>query len=242
MRLKTHRRDHSVKRKAVRMRSAVGSGAALEFRSVTHSVNEAIVITDARGNIIFWNEGAETVFGYAEKDILGKPLALLIPMQSSALRNGELERILFSKAAPIDRKTHELTGIRSDGVRFPVELSLLTCAFADKVYFTTVVRDITERKHLQKEILEISRREQQRIGEDLHDDLCQQLTAVTLLNAVLEKKLSDKSLPEAKDAAEIHKIIAETIIHTRLLAKGLLPVQVTADGLMSALEEMAVNT
>ena len=243
MRLKTRRHSRAgVKSKSIRITSDAGSRSALEFRSVTQSVDEAIVITDARGNIIFWNEGAETIFGYAEKDIVGEPLALLIPMPSSALRDGKLEHILFSKAAPIDRKTHELRGIRADGVRFPVELSLLTWAFGDKVYFTTIIRDITERKRLQKEILEISGREQQRIGQDLHDDLCQQLTAITLLSEVLESKLLRKSSPGLVEAREIHKLIAKAIVQTRLLAKGLLPVEVSADGLMSALEGMAANT
>src|ERR1041385_9141168 len=78
-------------------------------------------------------------------------------------------------------------------------------------------------KLLQKEVLEISSREQQRIGQDLHDDLCQQLTAITLLAEVLEEKLLSKSSPEAADAGEIHKRIAHAIVQTRLLAKGLLP-------------------
>jgi two-component system, LuxR family, sensor kinase FixL len=249
MKLKSHRRQAqpisgTPKRageKSLRITSARGSPAALEFRSVTQSIDEAIVISDARGNIIFWNEGAETIFGYAEKEIIGKPLALLIPMQSNTLRNGKLEHILFSKAAPMDRKTHELRGIRADGAQFPVELSLLTWAFGDKVFFATVIRDITERKRLQKEILEISGREQQRIGQDLHDDLCQQLTAITFLSEILEKKLSDKMAAEAADAGEIHKLISQAIVQTRLLAKGLLPVEVAPDGLIAALGEMAFN-
>jgi signal transduction histidine kinase len=96
-------------------------------------------------------------------------------------------------------------------------------------------------KQLQKEVLEISAREQQRIGQDLHDDLCQQLTAITLLTEVLEEKLSNKSQPEAADAEEIHKLIAQAIVQTRLLAKGLLPIEVPADGLLPALETMAAN-
>src|SRR5690242_19594404 len=137
MKVKTHRPSRSrVNRKPFRISSAAGHPAALEFRSVTQSVDEAIVISDACGKIMFWNEGAEKIFGYAEADIIGRPLALLIPMPSSALRDGKLEHILFSKAAPIDRKTHELRGIRADGARFPVELSILTWAFGDKIYFT----------------------------------------------------------------------------------------------------------
>jgi two-component system sensor kinase FixL len=228
--------------KSLRIPSDADSQAALEFRAVTQSVTEAIVISDTRGNIVFWNEGAEDIFGYAEKEIVGKPLTLLIPLQSDALRNGKLEQLLFSKASPIDGKTHELRAIRANGDRFPVELSLLTWTFGAKSFFTTIIRDITDRKRLQKEILEISGREQQRIGQDLHDDLCQHLTAITLLSEVLEKKLSAKRLPEAKDAEEIHSLIAKAIVQTRVLAKGLLPVELASDGLMSALEDMAANT
>ena len=97
-------------------------------------------------------------------------------------------------------------------------------------------------RRLQNEILEISKREQQRIGQDLHDDLCQQLTGITLLSEILERKLSDKSLAEAADAAEIHKLIADAIIHTRRLAKGLLPLELESHDLMSALEDLASNT
>src|SRR5687767_3944102 len=95
--------------------------------------------------------------------------------------------------------------------------------------FTRSTDEVIQR--LQKQILEISGREQKRIGQDLHDDLCQQLTAVTLLTEVLEKKLSDKDLPEAADANEIHKLIAHAIAQTRALAKGLLPVDIASDGL-----------
>jgi len=230
-----------LKRKSIRIPSSSDPRTALQFRSVTQSVAEAIVISDARGAIIFWNQGAAAIFGYSEREILGKPLALLLPMKSADLRGRKFEQLLFSQASPIDGKTHELRGIHKDGHRFPVELSLLTWTLGTTAFFTTIIRDVTERKRLQKEILEISGREQQRIGQDLHDDLCQQLTAITLLSEVLEKKLSDKSLVEAADAGEIHKLIAQAIVQTRLLAKGLLPVDIDEDGLPLALEDMAAN-
>jgi len=97
-------------------------------------------------------------------------------------------------------------------------------------------------QRLQKEILEISGREQQRIGQDLHDDLCQKLTGITLLTEVLESKLSRQSLPEAKDAGEIQRLIAKAIVQTRVLAKGLLPIEIAQDGLLAALEGLAANT
>src|SRR5688572_32418618 len=111
----------TVKSKTIRITPPAGIGPALEFRSVTQSVDEAIVISDERGNIIFWNEGAETIFGYGVKNIIGKPLALLIANQSNAFQGRKIEQLLFNKASPIDGKTHELNAIHADGHHFPVE-------------------------------------------------------------------------------------------------------------------------
>lgn len=100
-------------------------------------------------------------------------------------------------------------------------------------------RDITERKGLEKEIVEISHRERQRIGRDLHDALGQDLTGIAFLSKVLAQKLEAKSLTEAADAGEIARLVNQGIIHTRALARGLCPVGLQAEGLMTALKEVA---
>ena len=104
-----------------------------------------------------------------------------------------------------------------------------------------VVRDVTERKRLEKEILEISSREQQRIGQDLHDGLGQHLTGITFLSKALERKLAAKSLEEASEAAEIGRLVMQALSQTRNLARGLFPVELEQDGLVSALQELASN-
>jgi PAS domain S-box-containing protein len=99
--------------------------------------------------------------------------------------------------------------------------------------------DITERKGLEEAILEISAREQRRIAQDLHDGLGQHLTGIAFMSKVLEEKLSDKSLPEAVEAAEIVKMVNQAIDNTRELARGLHPVAAEPLGLMSALKKWA---
>jgi PAS domain S-box-containing protein len=99
--------------------------------------------------------------------------------------------------------------------------------------------DITERKSLEEAILEISAREQQRIAQDLHDGLGQHLTGIAFMSKVLEEKLSDQSLPEAKEAAKIVKMVNQAIENTRQLARGLHPVAAEPLGLMSALRKWA---
>src|SRR5262249_1883067 len=95
---------------------------------------------------------------------------------------------------------------------------------------------------LEKEILEISDREQRRIGQDLHDGLCQQLAGIELMSQVLEGKLAPRSKSDAARAGEIAGHVRDAISQTRLLARGLSPAPLDSEGLMSALQELASNT
>ena len=102
-----------------------------------------------------------------------------------------------------------------------------------------VVRDVTEQKRLQKEILDISNREQERLGHELHDGLAQQLMGIALLCKVLQKQLERESLPEAAQAKQIEKLVEDALSQTRSLARGLAPVEIDAGGLEVALEDLA---
>lgn len=99
--------------------------------------------------------------------------------------------------------------------------------------------DITERKRMEREILEISNREQRRIGQDLHDELGQLLTGICFRVAELETDLHQKNQPETADAAEIGAMIEEAIVQTRALAQGLNPVSLETGGLKTALATLA---
>lgn len=95
-----------------------------------------------------------------------------------------------------------------------------------------------ERKNLEQQILEISEREQCRIGQDLHDGLGQHLAGIELMTQALEQKLTGKP---RTDAARIAQHVRDAIRQTKSLARGLSPVNLDAGGLMSALHELAAN-
>lgn len=107
---------------------------------------------------------------------------------------------------------------------------------------TALTEEMAERERLERELLEISEREQRRIGQDLHDGLCQHLTGATLAGQVLEEKLAALNLPVAADANQVVELLEEGIVLSRQLAKGLYPVELEADGLMVALEEFATTS
>jgi signal transduction histidine kinase len=100
---------------------------------------------------------------------------------------------------------------------------------------------IHERQHLEALVLNISEREQQRIGQDLHDGLCQQLTGIKFKNRLLGQKLADGGFSEIQDTREIEKLLAQAIEQARNQALGLNPVRLEAEGLVTALSELAAN-
>ena len=106
----------------------------------------------------------------------------------------------------------------------------------------SLTREITERERLEKEVIEVSEREQRRIGHDLHDGLCQHWAATAMAGQVLNEKLTAKSLPEATDAEEIVKLAENGITLTRNLAHGISAAGMEPDGLVTALHELAANT
>ncbi|MBA4147212.1 MAG: response regulator [Verrucomicrobia bacterium] len=99
-----------------------------------------------------------------------------------------------------------------------------------------------ERIRLQKEILEISSREQRRLGQLLHDGICQHLAGISFLTEILGDKLEEKQAPEAADSRKICNLIDDALIQTRGIARGLFPVQLEENGLVSALQELIFNS
>jgi signal transduction histidine kinase len=107
---------------------------------------------------------------------------------------------------------------------------------------TALTSEMQERARLEKEILEISEREQRRIGHDLHDSLCQHWAATAMAGQVLTEKLSAKSLAEASDARKIVQLAENGITLTRNLAHGISPAEMETEGLVTALREFAATT
>lgn len=102
-------------------------------------------------------------------------------------------------------------------------------------------KEVQDRMQLEEEILSISEREQQRIGHDLHDSLCQHLTGVALAGEVLSGQLAAKSLPEVKAVNHIVEMVEGAIDLTRTLARGLHPFDLRGEGFVDALRELAAT-
>jgi len=212
------------------------------LRAILETAVEGIITIDERGIIESLNPAAEKIFGYEAQEVVGKNVKVLMPTLYRDEHDGYLANYLRTGRARIIGIGREVVGLRKDGTVFPMDLSVSEVRLAHKRLFTGFVRDISDRKRLEKEVLQISELEQRRIGQDLHDGLCQQLAGIELMSEVLEQNLSRKSKAEAAQAAKIAEGVRAAIGDTRMLARGLSPVDVESNGLMSALQELASNT
>lgn len=102
--------------------------------------------------------------------------------------------------------------------------------------------EVKERLKLENRIIEARESEQARIGQDLHDGLCQHLVATAFSAGLLQRKLEDDRMPEATAASEIVGMIDDSITQARDLAKGLYPVPLEEEGLETALRDLAAKT
>jgi two-component system sensor kinase FixL len=212
------------------------------IRGIVNTAVEGIITIDERGIIEIFNPAAERIFGYRAEEVAGRNVSLLMPSPDREAHDGYIANYLRTGQAGIIGIGREVVGLRKDGTTFPMELSIGEVRLANGRMFTGIVRDITERKRLEKEILEISDREQRRIGQDLHDDLCQHLAGIELMSEVLQEKLAAKSQPEAGQAARIAERVQRAIEQTRRLARGLSPLELEDLGLRAVLTELAANT
>lgn len=101
---------------------------------------------------------------------------------------------------------------------------------------------LEERRQLEQDIVSVSEHEQQRIGRDLHDGLCQHLAAVGCAARALAEDLQQRDMTEAQDAALIEESLQQAVLEARNLARGIFPVHVDRDGLSAALNDLAQMT
>jgi PAS domain S-box-containing protein len=123
------------------------------YRSVAKSATDAIITTNSKGIIINWNLGAEIIFGYTQAEITGKNLATIIPQNYAENHVNGMKRIEQGGEYHLIGKTVELMGLHKSGNEFPLEFSLSEWEIKEEKFFTGIIRDITVRKRVEKELI-----------------------------------------------------------------------------------------
>jgi len=120
------------------------------FRSIAESANDAIITSDNKGKILDWNTSAENMFGFLKDEIVGEDLTLLMPQQFILPHVNGIRHAGNNNTQHVIGKTVELQGLHKSGKVFPVELSLANWECPSGKYFTAIIRDITQRKRIEK--------------------------------------------------------------------------------------------
>jgi PAS domain S-box-containing protein len=124
-----------------------------KFRAITNSAQDAIVLINEKGNVIFWNKAAEKTFQYKEHEVIGKNLHTIIaPAKYREKHNIAFSKFIKSGEGDAINKIVELSALRKDGSEFPIDLSLSALKYNNEWHSIGIVRDITERKNKEKEL------------------------------------------------------------------------------------------
>jgi two-component system sensor kinase FixL len=217
-----------------------------KYRRLMNLLPVAIYACDAEGIITFYNERAPEVWGRSPK--IGDPAQRFcgsfklrwpdgrpLPHDQSPMRETLRDGTPF--------RNRELIIEQRGGRRFHVLVNIdpIRDAGGRIVGAINAFSDVTALKQAEKEILEIGEREQRRIGQDLHDDLGQQLTGIALTARLLEQRLVSRAPSAAAVAKKIVQSAQQATARARQLARGLYPVRLEADGLAAALRELAAS-
>ncbi|MCU0757979.1 MAG: PAS domain S-box protein [Steroidobacteraceae bacterium] len=207
---------------------------------ILETMSEGVVLVDSRGAICLTNPAFDELFGYRAGELAGGPIERLFRLDAAARRGAD--RRLRAQRAGDRAEPIELECLRRDGTAFAAACVVTPLSIDGAEHWLAVLNDVTERKLLERQILEVSNREQQRIGNDLHDGLGQELTGVALMLRGLATQVR-RAHPEAiGEVDEIVGLLNQSIHNARTLARGLSPVSLERGGLVSALRTLAART
>lgn len=220
----------------IRQQLQVEAGLKERYLDLFENANDMVFTHDLQGRITSINKAGERLLRRRRGDILSQNLVALVAEDQRAAAQQWLEQVVKGADLP----AAEWDFVNDTGQRVKLEISTrLIEQDGKQAEAEGIARDITERRRLEREILEISNREQRRIGHDLHDGVCQQLAGIAYLVDILGDKLQEQGAPESVEAEKIVALINDANAQARNVARGLFPVRLEENGLVSALEELA---
>jgi PAS domain S-box-containing protein len=212
-------------------------------RAILEAALDAVISIDRQARITYANTAAERIFGYRADELIGRELAeAIVPTSLREAHRSGIARYLATEEKRILDRRIEVTAMRSDGSEFPVELAITRTGPPGAPAFTGHLRDITERRRAEQELMESRARlvtasdaARQRVTRDLHDGAQQRLICTVIgLQLAQEKwesepgrarELLDLALDDAKHGID----------ELREIAAGIHPAILSQRGLVAAL-------
>lgn len=225
------------------------------FRLVVESAPNGILVSNAKGKILMVNKRAEEILGFTREELMDRTIESLVPSRFRKAHPGMRKGFHKDPEPRYMGHGRDLYAMRKDGTEFPVEIALTPIPGGAETLVLSSIIDITERKRSEEklhhysnelkrsnaEIVRVSEEEQRRIGQDLHDDLCSQLSGIGCLAKVIEQNLRNDRPEDAEMLSKVSGMISQAGIRAREIARGLVPTVLESQGLGSALREMVAR-
>jgi two-component system CheB/CheR fusion protein len=234
------------------LRSAEHYKVAEELQAILDATVDAVITINSQGVIVRVNKATERMLGYSKAEAVGQNVNLFMTSPDREHHDQYLRQYLETGVPHIIGNGREVCCLRKDGSTFNAELSVSEVDHLG--LFTGMIRDVSERRRLQNEILRAVSEEQRRIGQDLHDSAGQELTG---LNYLIQGHLSllERSLAQTLSSAESTALLqseleamrkSTTVVKSlqqkiRSVIRGLTPVDINGRGLMAALMDLAAG-
>lgn len=138
------------------------------LEGITHAAKDAIVLVDSAGNIVQWNPAAERIFGYSAGEIVGRPVYLLMTRDVHGWHKEVFSGLAASAGASSFHTHAEHSSQRKDGSEFPAEISVSQVEIKGEKFVTLIIRDITERKKAEREVVE-AKEQWEKSFDAIHD-------------------------------------------------------------------------
>lgn len=123
------------------------------IQEILNAVADGVITIDKRGSIESFNPAAEQLFGYTEQEVMGQNVNMLMPEPHRTQHDAYLAHYLETGEARVVGMRREMEGLRKNGSRFPIQLAVNTLQLSDAVHFTGVIRDITETKLHEQQLI-----------------------------------------------------------------------------------------
>lgn len=206
------------------------------FGSLVASSQDAINSVARDGKLLTVNPAFERLTGYTRGELLRMKFQDLTPPEYRALDEAAFKRLLAGEPSVEYEKEYQ----RKDGSRVPAHLTAFTVRGRGGrlLGYAAIIRDVTERRRLERELVESGAREQAKVGRELHDTVGQTVTAIALLAKSLRASLPASAVASRDQADKLARLSADAVKQVRGLARGLLPQELQSAELGDALRDL----